>query len=486
MSAPATALLKRAIIYTRVSSDRANGRSVAEQEAECRAECERRGWPVADVLADPDRSATRYATKDRPEYERLRTTLQPGDVLVVWEASRAGRSLDHYVDLRRLCSERGVLLSYSGRLFDMDDGDDRFATGLDALIAEREAEDIRKRIVRAHRANLAAGKPHGRVPYGYRIVRDPATGRATGREPDPARAPLVAEAARRILDGHSLEATVRWIAAKDPEPKWNGAKLRRILLNATNAGYRTQSAKVNGKRGPQVIHGEGTWKPILSAEQHNDLVALFAARKTGPRGPEPRNLLSGILACSVCGLPMWRGKGGRKKDGSHYDVYSCRSHCVGRNLQAVDEVVTAVVEGILSTPEARAELAASPAAQPDSTASVRLDELEAQLAAIEDQMADNRMPADVGARVATRLTERIAEARAAAAPTFTNPVVREVATAPDPVGLWRSLPLVQKREFIRAVMIIKIERVGRGRWHAKEDGIIITPRRKPTTAPAGA
>ena len=47
----------------------------------------------------------------------------------------------------------------------------------------------------------------------------------------------------------------------------------------------------------------------------------------GPRGPEPRYLLSGIPTCAVCGACIWRGKGGRKKDGSHYDVYSCRRHC---------------------------------------------------------------------------------------------------------------------------------------------------------------
>jgi DNA invertase Pin-like site-specific DNA recombinase len=464
----------RAVIYARVSSDRAKGRSVAEQEAECRAECDRRGWPVADVLTDNDRSATRFATKDRPEYERLRTILQPGDVLVVWEASRAGRSLDHYVDLRRLCAERGVLLSYSGKLFDMDDGDDRFATGLDALIAEREAEDIRKRIVRSHRANLAAGKPHGRVPYGYKIVRDPETGKAVGRVPDPARAPLVAEAARRVLDGHSLESTVRWIAAKDPDPRWNGAKLRRILLNATNAGFRTQSAIVNGKRGPQKIVKEGTWTPILTPEQHDDLVALFTARQTGPRGPEPLHLLSGIAECAVCGDKIWRGKAGRKKDGSPYEVYKCRKGCVGRNLGQVNEVILAVVEGILTTPEALAALAAPPA-EPDSTAKADLAELKRQLQAVEDQLTEGKMPADVGARVATRLAERIAALEAATAPVYTEPVVRELATAPDPVALWRSFPLVHKREFIRAVMTIKVERVT-SRWHAKEDGIAIDSR----------
>lgn len=449
---------------------------MTEQESECRTECERRGWQVATVLCDNDRSATRFATKDRPEYERLRTTLQPGDVLVTWEASRAGRSLDHYVDLRRLCTERGVLLSYSGRLFDLEDGDDRFATGLDALIAEREAEDIRKRIVRAHRANLAAGKPHGRVPYGYRIVRDPETGKAIGREADPARAPLVAEAARRVLDGHSLESTVRWIAAKDPEPAWNSAKLRRILVNATNAGYRTQSVKVNGQRGPQKIHGAGTWEPIIPPEQHEDLVALFAARKSGPRGPEPLHLLSGIATCAVCKDKVWRGKAGRKKDGTPYEVYKCRRGCVGRNLAQIDGAVLSVVEGILASPEALAALAVAPD-EPDSTAAAQLAELTKQLKAIEDQMAELTMPADVGARVATRLAERITALEAANKPVFTEPVVRDLATAPDALEMWLGLPLVEKRDFIRAVMTIQIERVV-SRWHARHEGIAISPRQR--------
>ena len=58
------------------------------------------------------------------------------------------------------------------------------------------------------------------------------------------------------------------------------------------------------------------------------------------------------------------------------------------------------------------------------------------------------------------------------------PVVREIASAPDPLAAWRALPLAHKRAFIRAVMTIRIERIGRGRWHAKEDGIIITPHTK--------
>lgn len=465
---------RRAIIYTRVSADRAAGRSVDEQEQECRAECDRQRWPVAEVICDNDRSASRFATKSRPEYARLHDLLQPGDVLVTWEASRAQRDLARYVELRDLCAERGVAWSYSGRLYDLSDGDDRFATGLDALLAEKEAEQTRTRILRAHRANLADGKPHGRVPYGYKIVRDPVTGKAIGRIPDPVRAPLVAEAARRVLSGQSVESTVHWIATKDPMPEWNRAKLRRILLNATNAGYRTHSTKINGKRTDQKIHGDGTWDAILTRDQHLDLVAMFAARKTGPRGPEPRHLLSGIATCGVCKDSLWWGKGGRKKDGSAFDVYACRKHHVGRKEETVDEVITAVIEGLLSRPEAVAALASEPS-EPDSTAKAELEALQRQLLAIEEQLIANKMPADLGARVATRLTDQIAALERATAPTFTDPTVREVVTALDPVAMWRSLSLARKREFIRAVMTIKIDPVGRGRWHAKEDGITITP-----------
>lgn len=473
-AAPTSTNPLRAVIYTRVSRDQARGRSVKEQEKECRATCEREGWPVADVLIDNDRSATRFATKDRPEYEKLRTILQPGDVLVCWEASRAGRSLDHYVDLRRLCSERVVLLSYSGRLFDLDDGDDRFVTGLDALIAEREAEDIRKRIVRTHRANLADNKPHGRVPYGYRIIRDPDTGKAVGREPDPARAPLVAEAARRVLDGHSFASVVRWMESKDLLG-WDSAKLRRILVNPTTAGYRTHSTTMNGKRGPQMIHGPGTWEPIITEDQHNELVALFAARKSGPRGAAVKHLASGIATCDVCGQTMWRRNGGRKREGGFYQVYTCAKTHVARRMDLVDDAIHAVVEGILSTPEARAALAEAPKADPIAVA--RLAGLKEQLEAIETEMAEMRMPAATGARVAARLTEQIAAAEAAAAPTFIDPTVREIATAPDPVALWRSLPVARQRAFIKAVLTVTIEPVGRGRWHDKRAGIVITPRR---------
>ena len=277
-----------------------------------------------------------------------------------------------------------------------------------------------------------------------------------------------------MLDGHTLASVTRWMESKDPLG-WNDAKICRVLVNPTTAGYRTNRQKVSGKRGPQIIHGPGTWEPIITPEMHDDLVAMFAARKSGPRGPESRQLLSGIATRGVCDGYLWWDKGGRKKDGTHYGVYACREHHTALNEETLNDVIRAVVEGILSSPESLAALAAPPT-EPDGTAKTDLDELRRQLQAVEDQMIENKMPAEVGARVATRLAERIAEAEAALAPVFTDPVVRDLATAPDPVAAWKVLPLAQQRAFIRAVRTIRVERVGRGRWHAKEAGDIVTPR----------
>src|SRR3954452_11659341 len=100
----------RAVIYTRVASDAQNrGRSVAEQEAECRAVCDRNGWEVVAAFSDNDRSASRWATKERAQYRRLIGCIEAGgcDVLVTWEASRAQRDLAAYAQLRDLCERKG-------------------------------------------------------------------------------------------------------------------------------------------------------------------------------------------------------------------------------------------------------------------------------------------------------------------------------------------------------------------------------------------
>src|SRR4051812_20914725 len=243
----------RAVIYTRVSSDpNDRGRSVAEQEAECRSVCQREGWEVMDVYSDNDRSASRYATKDRPEFRRLITFVESGgaDVLVTWEASRAQRDMDAYLRLRDLCERRGVLWSYSGRTYDLAESTDRFSTGLDALLAERESDETRKRVLRAVRANADKGRPHGRLLYGYRREYDPATRELVGQVPDDETAPVVREAARRVLAGETPYSVAQDFNRRGvPTPTgggrgWDLTQIKRLCVNPGYAGKRVHRGKV--------------------------------------------------------------------------------------------------------------------------------------------------------------------------------------------------------------------------------------------------
>ena len=58
-------------------------RSIDEQNKANREECERHGWTIADRYADPRLSASRFATKDRPEYKRLLADVEAGKLDVV-------------------------------------------------------------------------------------------------------------------------------------------------------------------------------------------------------------------------------------------------------------------------------------------------------------------------------------------------------------------------------------------------------------------
>src|SRR5258705_8446188 len=68
-------------------------RSIEEQNKANREGSERHGWTIADRYADPGLSASRFATKDRPEYKPLLADVEAGRLEVggLWGRSRVGR-----------------------------------------------------------------------------------------------------------------------------------------------------------------------------------------------------------------------------------------------------------------------------------------------------------------------------------------------------------------------------------------------------------
>lgn len=445
----------RAVIYARVSSDpRGTGRSVAEQEAECRSAAARAGWRIVKVFTDNDRSASRYATKGRPQYDALVEYLDAGgaDVLVCWEASRAQRDLTAYLTLRELCERRGVLWSYSGRTYDLRDGDDRFTTGLDALLADREVDATRKRVLRATRANAESGRPHGRLLYGYR--REYAEGRGgpvlVAQVVEPEQAAVICEIAQRFVSGEASYRIAGDLNNREvPSPgdrTWDPSTIARVLRNPAYIGQRVHQGKVVGS---------ATWPAILDEAVYYAAVARLSdpCRRTTPARPV-RHLLTGIARCGVCAGPIALAKN------RGYASYVCKAKfCVSRREPHVDEFVERVVVARLSRPDA-ADIFRADDDVDTQAAKEAATALRDRLSAFYDEAAAGGLTPAALSRIETKLLPQIKEAERRAKPAPRSPLLEQLATAP--AEGWSALLMEQRREVVRTLVDVKIHRTRQG------------------------
>lgn len=458
---------RNAVIYARVSADKAHGRSLDEQVDECRKVAEREHWTVTKVIRE-DVSASRFGKKPRTGFTQLLTALKPGDVLLVWEASRAARDLATYVQLRDLCADLDVLFSYSGRTYDLSKGDDRFATAIDAVLAERYAEDVRQRALRAQRANLAEGKPHGRQAYGYRIVRDEKTGRTVGREPDPDEAPIVRELFDRIMAGDSTYKLAHDMNERGvPVPgraaqTWTPQNISRMVRRPVYAGLRTHKGEVSGT---------GTWEPLIDEDRWYAAQSMLNApqRRTNHGLNQPRHLLTGIAVCSVCGDPVVRIKSGK------HGAYRCgRGKHVHRSIPVVDEVVERVLLLTLSDPRVQERIRKATDTLDDVMRARELAvKLRDDLDTFYEQAAEGKLTAEGLARVESRLLKRIEDADSQAQAASSHPILAR-AVGMDPRKMWDALSLLERRELIRSAVTVAILPIGPGlRKAPPEDGLEI-------------
>jgi DNA invertase Pin-like site-specific DNA recombinase len=438
----------RAIIYTRVSSDLREGRSVDQQEKECRAACERNGWEIVDVLQDNDKGASRHSKKDRPEYRRLRDVLEPGMVLVTWEASRAQRDLKVYAELRDLCAERGVKWSYSGSVYDLNTSDGRFTTGLHALLSEHESDKTHERVLRDFRAAAFEGRPHGKIVYGYRAEYDKITG-AMKRVPDEEESLVIQDAARRVLAGETpwsiaQDLNARQVPTPGTSKEWVGQRLGLMLQRPTYAGLRSHHGAIT----------QGQWEPLISVEDHQKIVAILSdPNRRTQRGVAPVHLLSGIAKCGVCGARVERLKN------SGYDSYTCTSpkRHVGRRTKYVDKLVEEAVIARLETASSIDELA-DPCV---GSAIVEARELQARLDEAADSYADGELTAASLARIEARMLPKIRDAERRAQ-SVVNPLVVEM-LGENARATWERWSVANRRTVIRALARITILPAPRGR-----------------------
>lgn len=493
-----------AVIYARVSDDRdGRSRSTDQQVNDGTAWCERERIPIVDTIIDDDIGASRYSRKKRDGYDRVLEMLEAPSkrrrILVSWESSRAQRDLAVYVKLREICEKSGALWCYDGRIYDMTDPSDRRRTANDAVEDEYEVERTRRRVMRDLRANAQAGRPHGKLAYGYRIIRDERTGRAVDRVPDEdvtdsegnvvrvGTAPIVREIAKRLLAGESIRSITidlnqRGIPSPRPvrkgprkgEPgRWITQTITSMMKSPTYAGLRV----ANG-----TVIREGTWQPILTLDEHEQLVALLGdpTRKTH-RGSEPAWLLTFIATCGVCGshVTRLRPRG--------IDMYVCATNfCVSRSIKQVDRLVEQAVIERLEAPDVGDLLAKNDNQSADAFKEAR--ELQARLDKFVDRAADGEISDASLGRIEARLKPQIEAATRRANASIRSPLVRELIENGNARDKWPGFSMPQKREVVRSlceVTIFKARRKGMRRINPRYIGLwwVGSDEPKPTAPP---
>lgn len=428
-----------AAIYVRISDDADGlGLGVARQEWDCRALAQRMGWSVVAVYSDNDRSA--YSGKPRPRYEALLRDLEDSrlDALVCWDVDRLTRSPAELERFLEIAERLNVRLASVGGEIDLATPQGRLTARIKGSVARHEVEQASRRIKRKTLERAEAGKPHGRVAYGWQRVE----GRDVLVEDQAA---VVREAANRVVAGDSLRSitadfNARAIPSPRAAPRWECAMVRQLILRERNAGLRRHQNRVIGR---------GDWEPIFSEDLYGRVGALLKdpTRKV-PTTPH-RHLLSGIARCGVCDAPLRV----LVASGTRPRAYVCaEQYCVRRKQQAVDDLIEGLVIARLSQPDAVKALL--PRDNQDLVDQVQV--LRARLDLVADQYADDLIDGQQLARITARLRPELEAVERELAGTV-GPELQDLV---QPGLDWAAVPVERKRAVINLLLSVRILPVG--------------------------
>jgi DNA invertase Pin-like site-specific DNA recombinase len=483
----------RAACYCRISSDPNDKREgVTRQRQDTAALCEVKGWQVADVYIDNDRSASNG--KDRPEWERLLADIDAGkiDAVAAWDQDRVNRMMEDFIRYKKLFVRRRILLATSNNGdIDLSTPSGVLTATIKTAVAEQEIAMMKVRMRRAARQKAEQGRPQWKNAFGYlpelrRRQDDDGT-----RTLDPKIAPLVRDGYAAIVAGASLkDVAAMWNDAGAlglTGKPWNESLVGQFIRKPRNAGLRTHTTiGPDGKEQTEIV-GKGTWPPLVDESLWRAAVQTMDARPSGGRGvrrPMRRHLLTGMMNCRRCGDTLsgqWvkrktggkpgRPKAGEKKEPHPGDVLHCISYacrgCRGVAIRAgdVEPLLMKAIGGRLAMPDAT-DLLKSEVHDADDAQRIR-DEKQSLYGEL-DKLAIERANNLLTARQVHIASEVIQQKIDALERSEQDQERLRVFTG-IPLGTPRAVAAVAKlspdrfRAIMRVLMTVTIEPAGRGR-----------------------
>lgn len=437
-------------------SNKDNGRSVAGQEQDFRADCDDQGYEVGRIFADPDRSASRYARRPRPDYGELVAHIRSGhcELLSLWESSRGSRNLGEWVTLLDLCRKHNVLIRIisHGRTYDMTVRRDWRTLADEGVDSADESEKISERTRRGKRLAAKQGRPTSRLAYGFRRVYDD-RGHFVEQVPHPEQAPVVREVIERIAAGEPFSHICRSLNARGIPAaeggQWSDRTVRQLATRHSYVGKRVHLG--------QVV-SDGQWPALVDVSVWNAAQLRLAGSDSKHNDPRLAHWLTGVIRCGRCNatLRSTTREAGRK-------AYECRS-CfkVSASARALETIIEAQLLARLSRPDAAAIYAPGDNEEALQQAIADRDALQAHLNQYYDQASRpgaGLSPAGLAA-IERNLLPQIEQAEARVRQLTTPPALAALADVDVP-GQWSTLPVRVRREVAAAVADIVLDPAAR-------------------------
>lgn len=302
----------RAVLYLRQSVSRDDSISLELQEAAGRDYCNRQGYTVIAVEADPGISGR---TWKRPAVQRVMSMVDDGDadVIVLWKWSRLSRSRrDWAVAVDRVDVAGGRIESATEQV-DVSTATGRLARGVLAEFSAFESDRIGEVWKEVQASRLADGyAPNGKPRFGYRWDAEQKL-----HVPDPETGPVLAEAYRRYVAGESVHSLVRWLNSIGVTTTSGGPWADRALRRVLDAGFAAGIIQWRGEPHPgkhdRLIEHD-LWKAYQDAR--------VARRRTPARVQRSQYLLSGLVRCGRCQGSMVANN---PSDGRRAPSFRCRN-----------------------------------------------------------------------------------------------------------------------------------------------------------------
>jgi site-specific DNA recombinase len=434
----------KAGVYGRQSVNKS--KSIKEQLAAGTQAARDHGWEHAASYKDGV-SASRYTTKVRSDWEKVLADIGDGtiDVLVLWESSRGDRNLLSWVGFLELCRERGVLIHVvvEDYTYDLTKPRDMKALAEAGVASAFESDMLSVRLQRGFAGAASEGRPHGGTTlYGYRRTYSPVTGKPESLTVVPECAAVVREIFDRLYRGHPVVTVARDLNARSvPGPMggtWSRRAVCRIAMNDAYVGIRDH-------KGTKY---QATWEPLVDEEIFYSVQQTLndPDRKTTRPGRQI-HLCSYLVHCDRCGTPLSRLTSTR---------YACSRGCNSTKVQTLDLVVTEVMIGRLSAPDAAKRLLPD-----DEAESV---DLRGQMARLQAQLDEWRLSAARGqtspsslAVIESELTAQIADLGRQVPESRVPPALRMLLEpGVDVRQRWAGMPVAAHRSVIKSLCDITI------------------------------